>query len=182
MKRWQLFLPLAVFAVMGVLLIRGLQLDPTAMPSALVGNPLPEFSLPLLDQPARSLNRADVVGEPMLLNVWATWCPTCVVEHPYLMYLAQELNLYIVGLDYKDDRPAALAWLEKRGNPYRHTLFDEKGSLGLDLGVFGAPETYLIDHHGVVRYRYVGAVDEKAWTEQLKPRYDELVLQARQGG
>ena len=170
--RLKLFLPLFVFAVLSMFLFRGLWLDPAALPSALIGKPLPEFSLPGLGAHAQR-SRADLTGRTGLLNVWATWCPSCRVEHPYLLELARR-GIPIYGLNYKDSDPAALRWLEELGNPYRFNLADREGTLGLDLGVYGAPETYLIDAAGVVRYRHVGVVDESVWRDVLGPLYQAL--------
>ena len=163
MRRVMLFLPLLVFLLLGAFLWRGLSLDPSALPSALIGRPFPEFSLPALTQPERSLSRSDIVGKPVLINVWATWCPSCRQEHPELMQMAAERKIDLVGLNYKDDRQAAQTWLQNLGNPYRFTIFDYRGMLGLDLGVYGAPETYLVDAKGIVRYRHVGAVTSEDW-------------------
>ena len=167
--RLKLFLPLFVFALLSMFLLRGLWLDPAAMPSALLGKPLPEFSLPGLGEPGQR-SRADLAGRAGLLNVWATWCPSCRVEHPYLLELAQR-GIPIYGLNYKDSDPAALRWLEDLGNPYRFNIADREGTLGLDLGVYGAPETYLIDPAGVIRYRHVGVVDDNVWRNVLAPLY-----------
>jgi len=180
MRRLRLFLPLALFLTMGLLLFKGLWLDPNEMPSALIDKPLPEFSVPSLQAPDTLIERADLVGEVALVNVWATWCPACQVEHPYLMTLAEQERVPIIGIDYKDDREDALRWLAELGNPYRVTLFDEQGRLGIDLGVFGAPETYLIDHRGVIRYKHIGVVDEKVWQTQLQPLVQRLRREAGQ--
>jgi cytochrome c biogenesis protein CcmG/thiol:disulfide interchange protein DsbE len=142
------------------------------MPSALVGRPMPEFALPGLGD-GRQITRSDLLGQPGLLNVWATWCPSCRVEHPYLVQLAQR-GVPIYGLNYKDEDSAAQRWLTELGNPYRFNIADRAGRLGLDLGVFGAPETYLIDAAGIVRYRHVGVVDETVWRDTLEPLYREL--------
>ncbi len=169
MKRIKLFAPLAIFVALGLLLFKGLSLDPNEMPSALIDKPLPEFRLPYLQQPQKMVSRADLVGEVALVNVWATWCPSCMAEHPHLMQIAEQEGIPIIGVDYKDERQAALNWLAKWGDPYRLNIFDEKGRLGIDLGVFGAPETYLIDHRGVIRYKHIGVVDDRVWNELLKP-------------
>lgn len=172
--RLKLFLPLFLFAVLALFLFRGLSLDPREMPSALIDRPLPRFSLPALGS-QRQLAREDVTGEVSLLNVWATWCVSCRVEHPYLQRLADE-GVPIYGLNYKDEDAAARRWLDELGNPYRLNIVDRQGTLGLDLGVFGAPETYLLDADGVVRYRHVGVVDENVWQTVLRPLYRELKL------
>jgi cytochrome c biogenesis protein CcmG, thiol:disulfide interchange protein DsbE len=170
--RLKLFLPLILFGILAVFLVRGLQLDPTALPSALIDQPLPEFSLTALGS-GEPLDRNAVTGQVALFNVWATWCVSCRVEHPYLTQLAQE-GVAIYGINYKDEDQAALQWLQELGDPYIASIADRQGTLGLDLGVYGAPETYLVDAKGVVRYRHVGVVDEKVWTGILAPIYREL--------
>lgn len=161
------FLPLVAFAALVLLLVRGLALDPTALPSARVGQPLPEFDLQVLGGEYRR-SAGQWHGKPALLNVWATWCFSCRVEHPYLLDLA-ESGVTIYGLNYKDDPAKALTWLEELGNPYAETVVDIDGDFGFDLGVYGAPETYVIDAAGTVQYRHVGVVDERVWIEQLAP-------------
>ena len=161
------FLPLVAFAALVLLLVRGLALDPTALPSARVGQPLPEFDLQVLGGEYRR-SAGQWHGKPALLNVWATWCFSCRVEHPYLLDLA-ESGVTIYGLNYKDDPAKALTWLEELGDPYAETVVDIDGDFGFDLGVYGAPETYVIDAAGTVQYRHVGVVDERVWTEQLAP-------------
>ena len=161
------FLPLVAFAALVLLLVRGLALDPTALPSARVGQPLPEFDLQVLGGEYRR-SAGQWHGKPALLNVWATWCFSCRVEHPYLLDLA-ESGVTIYGLNYKDDPAKALTWLEELGNPYAETVVDIDGDFGFDLGVYGAPETYVIDAAGTVQYRHVSVVDERVWTEQLAP-------------
>jgi len=170
--RLKLFLPLFVFAVLSMFLFRGLWLDPSEMPSALLGRPLPAFQLPGLGESGQRA-RTDLIGRAGLVNVWATWCPTCRVEHPYLLRLAGE-GVPIYGLNYKDEDGAALRWLEELGNPYQFIIADREGTLGMDLGVYGAPETYLIDAAGVIHYRHVGMVDETVWREVLAPLYRRL--------
>ncbi len=172
MARLKLFLPLGLFLALALLLARGLQLDPKALPSALIDRPLPEFSLPALGQ-ARTLGRADVIGEVALFNVWATWCASCRVEHPYLGRLAEQ-GVPIYGINYKDEDAAALRWLAELGDPYRLSIVDAAGSLGLDLGVYGAPETYVVDRQGIIRYRHVGVIDERVWSDILEPIVSEL--------
>lgn len=171
-SRLKLFLPLFLFALLALTLFRGLSLDPTEMPSALIDRPLPAFSLPALGGQA-AVSQADVTGEVALLNVWATWCISCRVEHPYLQRLADQ-GIPIFGLNYKDNDADALRWLADLGNPYKLTIADREGTLGLDLGVYGAPETYLLDAAGVVRYRHVGVVDETVWRSVLEPLYLDL--------
>jgi cytochrome c biogenesis protein CcmG/thiol:disulfide interchange protein DsbE len=171
--RLKLFAPLFLFAVLALFLFRGLSLDPKELPSALIDRPLPEFSLqPLGGGPL--LSRNDVIGEISLLNVWATWCVSCRVEHPYLQQLADS-GVPVYGLNYKDSDKDAARWLEELGNPYELNIADRDGTLGLDLGVYGAPETYLLDADGVIRYRHVGVVDERVWRDVLEPLYQSLL-------
>ncbi|MBT4523129.1 MAG: DsbE family thiol:disulfide interchange protein [Halieaceae bacterium] len=170
--RVKLFVPLIIFAVMALFLFRGLALDPRAMPSALIDHALPDFTLASLGQ-EQELSRQDVVGEVALFNVWATWCMSCRVEHPYLIKLAGD-GVPIYGVNYKDEDGAALDWLATLGNPYRASIVDNEGTLGLDMGVYGAPETYLVDAQGIIRFRHVGVVDERVWNSTLEPLYIEL--------
>jgi cytochrome c biogenesis protein CcmG, thiol:disulfide interchange protein DsbE len=168
------FAPLIVFAALALLLWRGLSQDPNYMPSALEGRALPAFELRTLDGAA--VTPADLRGRPALLNVWATWCPACAEEHAYLMQLAST-GTAIFGVNYKDDDNAARRWLAAKGNPYRLNIVDRDGRLGLDLGVTGAPETYVLDGEGVVHMRYQGPVDERVWREKFAP-----LLSALRGG
>ncbi len=166
-------IPLVVFLGLAALLMSRLGSDPTALPSARLGKPFPPFHLnALLDE--KMLTVADITGKPTVVNVWASWCPSCKEEHPELMKLA-DAGIPIVGINYKDAAQDAEQYLEQRGNPYGLVIADVDGNLGLDLGVYGAPETYLIDETAHVRYRYVGVFDEKVWQTQLAPCYNELV-------
>lgn len=174
MDRLKLFIPLALFIPLGWLLIDALPRNPQDLPSALIGKPLPEFNLPTLRQPDRSLARADLVGKKILLNVWGSWCPSCRAEHPWLMKLANEQGIAIYGLNYKDDRDKALVWLERYKDPYVLNIFDTLGRLGLDLGVTGAPETFMIDADGIIRYRHVGVVDQRVWENKLQALWESL--------
>ncbi len=174
--RLKLFIPLLLFGVMALFLFRGLALDPRELPSALIDRPLPEFSLPSLSGD-RMLSQADIIGEVALVNVWATWCASCRVEHPYLQQLADQ-GITIFGVNYKDEDPAARRWLEQLGDPYQANIVDRQGTLGLDLGVYGAPETYLVDAAGVIRYRHVGVVDDRVWRDVLQPLYTALDAEA----
>ena len=176
MPRLKLFLPLFLFVVLVGFLLRGLQLDPREMPSALIDRPLPEFQLSRLGDDSL-VQRSDVIGEVAFFNVWATWCISCRMEHPYLQMLADQ-GVPIYGVNYKDDTAAALEWLDSLGDPYRLNIEDVEGSLGLDLGVYGAPETYLVDARGVIRYRHVGIINERVWQGILQPLYQELLKES----
>ncbi|MBW4933673.1 DsbE family thiol:disulfide interchange protein [Marinobacter sp. F4206] len=173
MKRFFLFLPLLIAVVLGVVLFAGIGKDPTKLESALIGKPVPAFSLKDLNNPEAELDESLLRGQVQLLNVWGTWCPACRDEHDDLMRLARDKGVSIVGLNYKDNRADALVWLERLGNPYSTTIYDPKGTLGFDLGVYGAPETFVIDASGVVRYRHVGVVNEKVWQETLLPAIND---------
>ncbi|BFM20849.1 DsbE family thiol:disulfide interchange protein [Gilvimarinus japonicus] len=174
MGRFKLFVPLIVLLILLPLFYVGLSLDPSAMPSALIGNPVPDFELTTLEDESRTVTAKQLRGEVLLLNVWATWCFACKAEHPYLVRLAEQEGVKIIGINYKDERAPAQKWLKDLHNPYEYSLFDNEGRLGLDLGVTGAPETYVIDREGVVRYRHIGVVDERVWQETLKPLYQSL--------
>ncbi|WP_396589088.1 DsbE family thiol:disulfide interchange protein [Bermanella sp. R86510] len=168
MKRWTLFIPFIIFVLLGLLLWRGLYLNPKDVPSALIDKPFPEFSLPIL-LTDEIKTKQDITGKVVLVNVWGTWCVSCKVEHPYLVDWAQE-GINIIGINYKDDNQAAIRWLNDLGNPYLFSVDDEDGTLSMDLGVTGAPETFLLDQEGVVRYRHQGPITPSNWDE-LKQRY-----------
>ncbi|PCM45349.1 DsbE family thiol:disulfide interchange protein [Marinobacter sp. ANT_B65] len=178
MKRFWLFMPLVVAVILGVVLFAGIGKDPTKLDSALVGKPVPAFSLEDLNEPGNILDENLFQGEITLLNVWGTWCPSCRDEHGDLMWLAREKNIVIIGLNYKDSRDDALVWLDRLGDPYRKVIYDPKGTLGFDLGVYGAPETFVIDASGVVRYRHVGVVNSEVWEQVLLP----VINDAREKG
>ena len=177
-QRLFLFVPLAIFIVLAVLFWRGLSLDPTEMPSALLNKPVPVFELPVLPAPENpaglSVANQDVFkGKVSLLNVWATWCVTCRQEHEFLNRLkAQGVPIY--GINYKDNTEDAQQWLAELHNPYVFSVIDLDGRLGLNLGVFGAPETYVIDKGGVIRYKHIGDVNARVWQETIKPIFDSL--------
>lgn len=166
MARLRTFIPLLVFVALALLLWRGLSLDPNHMPSALEGRPLPAFRAQTLD--GGEVSDADLRGRPALLNVWATWCPTCAAEHAYLNQLAAR-GVVVHGLVYKDDPEKARRWIAEKGNPYDVLILDDAGRIGIDLGVTGAPETYVLDAEGVIRLRHQGPVDERVWQRKIAP-------------
>ena len=172
-KRLGLLIPLVVVLMLGGLFYSQLGKDPNYMPSALVGQAFPEFTLTSVTNPEQTLGRVDTLGRVALVNIWGTWCPSCRAEHGYLLKLAGE-GVPIVGVDYKDDRAAAQQWLSRLGDPYVLNIFDPDGRLGLDLGVTGAPETFVIDHRGQVRHRHIGVVDDRVWQRELGPLYAQL--------
>jgi cytochrome c biogenesis protein CcmG/thiol:disulfide interchange protein DsbE len=177
MKRFLMLLPLALFLAVALFLYRGLYLNPTELPSALIDKPFPVFSLPAVSG-GQVITQADLQGQPALVNVWATWCPACRAEHPFLTELRAQ-GVRIIGVNYKDDNAAAQKWLVDLHDPYQLNIDDAKGSLGLDLGVYGAPETFLVDKHGIIRHKYVGVIDVQVWREQLAGLYQGLVDEAR---
>lgn len=163
MRRILLFIPFAICVALGVFFVKGLSLDPTELPSAKIGKAFPAFSLPDLLAAEKQVDQNQLQGSVRLVNVWATWCPTCKQEHSFLNKLASNEGVKIIGINYKDERSKAVQWLKRYGDPYQFNIYDNKGSLGLDLGVYGAPETYIIDTQGVIQYRHVGAVDSRVW-------------------
>ncbi|MFJ4546717.1 DsbE family thiol:disulfide interchange protein [Pseudomonas sp. NPDC088885] len=177
MRRWLMLVPLAIFLLVAVFLYRGLYLDPSELPSAMINKPFPEFSLPSV-QGDKTLTKADILGKPALVNVWGTWCISCRVEHPVLNKLA-ERGVVIYGVNYKDTNADALKWLSEFHNPYVLDIRDDEGSLGLNLGVYGAPETFFIDAKGIIRDKYVGVIDEQVWREKLAAKYQALVDEAK---
>ena len=162
-------LPLAVFIALVALLGIGLGLNPREVPSPLVGKALPEFALAQLRNPDKPLSRADLTGQASLLNAWATWCVECRREHPVLLDIARAGNITVYGLNYKDQRPDALQWLERLGDPYIASGFDGDGRVGLDLGVYGLPETFLIDRHGTIVHKHIGPISREIWESEFLP-------------
>ena len=173
MNRLALFIPLALIVGLSLVLLLGLDKDPTELPSALVGEAFPVFNLPSLKDKQNVVTEQDFNGEVVLVNVWATWCFACRIEHPMLNKLSEQ-GVKIIGLNYKDQRAGALAWLVERGDPYQFNIFDAKGSLGIDLGVYGAPETYLVDADGIIRHRRVGVVDDRVWESEFRAIYEQI--------
>jgi cytochrome c biogenesis protein CcmG/thiol:disulfide interchange protein DsbE len=186
MQRFKLFLPLIAFIIVAFFFytmvnrIGSGDYNPQELPSALLNKSFPVFALAKLEQLDTMVTHADLLGEVALINVWATWCPSCHVEHGYLNYLSSEMGVTIYGVNYKDEATAAQRWLVEKGSPYRFNIFDPEGRLGLDMGVTGAPETYVIDHRGFVRMRYQGPLNESIWQEKFKPLMEQLQRE-RQG-
>jgi cytochrome c biogenesis protein CcmG, thiol:disulfide interchange protein DsbE len=172
MKKY--IIPLVVFVALGLLLAYGLNLDPRRIPSPLIGKPLPAFSLSTVADPARKVSRDDLRGRVYLLSVWASWCVACREEHPLLNELTSRKAVTIIGLNYKDNREDALRWLGVLGNPYEVSLSDQDGRLGIDLGVYGVPETFLIDKEGVIRYKQIGPMTPEVWEKIIAPKIKEL--------
>jgi len=168
-----LLVPLLLFFIVCIFLFKGLYSDPRKLDSALVGQAVPQFALQDIYDESKQHDASVFRGQKMLLNVWATWCPTCYAEHKFLNQLAGE-GIYIIGMNYKDDRKKAIRWLTDLKDPYQISLFDGNGMLGMDLGVYGAPETYFIDSEGIIQYRHVGDLNERIWQDQLKDLFDGM--------
>jgi cytochrome c biogenesis protein CcmG/thiol:disulfide interchange protein DsbE len=151
-------IPLVLFIILAVFLALGLNLNPREIPSPLLGKPAPAFSAPKLDEPSKLLSQSDLKGQVWLFNVWASWCASCRSEHPILIQLAQKKAVVIIGLNYKDEPEAAKRWLAQLGNPYDVSIMDQDGRIGIDWGVYGVPETFVIDKQGVIRYKHTGPV------------------------
>ena len=161
--------PLGVFAVLAIFLAIGLQLRPSEVPSPLLDKPAPAFSLPELHAPDKHIGPADLRGQVWLFNVWASWCVSCRDEHPLLLQLARMGEVPIYGLNYKDTRQDAVRWLQQLGNPYAVSAFDEAGQVGIDYGVYGVPETYVIDREGIIRHKHIGPITEQVLRDEILP-------------
>lgn len=167
-------IPLALFLVLAVFLAVGLSRDPHELPSTLINKPAPSFSLPQLLEPDRTFMPQEMRGRVWLLNTWASWCVACREEHETLVEFARTKQVPIYGLNYKDERDAALQWLEEFGNPYTMSVMDKDGRVGIDYGVYGVPETFLIDKQGVIRYKQVGPLTPEALQQKILPMVREL--------
>ncbi len=168
-------LPLLILIALAVLLWVGLGLDPDRVPSPLIGKPAPAFELPDLEREGETVTEADISAEgAALFNVWASWCPPCLDEHPLFMELVAREEVPIIGLNYRDQPEAAREWLARHGNPYRRVALDREGRTGIDWGVYGVPETYVVDAEGVIRYKHVGPIDERILENEIMPLVREL--------
>jgi cytochrome c biogenesis protein CcmG/thiol:disulfide interchange protein DsbE len=174
MKSLRFVLPLAVFLLLIAFLYIGLYRDPREVPSPLVNKPAPAFSLAQLDDPAKKLGPADMKGQVWLLNVWASWCVSCREEHPLLVQLAQANIVPVIGLNYKDTTALGKKWLADNGNPYKLSVVDADGRVGIDLGVYGVPETFVVDKGGVIRYKQIGPITAEALQQKILPLVREL--------
>jgi cytochrome c biogenesis protein CcmG, thiol:disulfide interchange protein DsbE len=165
---------LGVFAALVLLLAIGLRLNPREVPSPLIGKAAPSFDLPLLQQPDKRFNEKQMLGRVWILNVWASWCPPCLVEHPVVTRVAAAGIAPVIGLNYKDAREEALPWLERNGNPYQLIAFDRDGRIGIDYGVYGVPETYVIDRQGVIRFKHIGPLSAEVVQQKVEPLVKKL--------
>jgi cytochrome c biogenesis protein CcmG, thiol:disulfide interchange protein DsbE len=167
-------IPLVLFIVLVVFLAIGLTRDPSKLPSALLDKPAPTFRLPQLKEPDKTFSAEDMRGKVWIMNVWASWCVACRDEHEHLFRYAKSGAVPIYGLNYKDRREDALAWLNELGDPYVLSAVDLEGRVGMDYGVYGAPETYLIDKGGTIRHKHVGPVTPAIWSKEFLPLVQEL--------
>lgn len=165
-------LPVVLFLALGVLLAAGLKIadHKTEIPSPLIGKKMPEFTLPVLGQDGTTISSQDLLGKPFLLNVWASWCPTCRYEHPVITDLAKSGAVRVIGLNYRDEADDAQQWLRRFGNPYEFSLADKSGRVGIDFGVYAAPESFLVDAEGNVVFKQIGAMTDEVIEQEILPR------------
>ncbi|MEY4346115.1 MAG: hypothetical protein RL032_1947 [Pseudomonadota bacterium] len=174
MKSLRFFIPLVVLVALVFFLGVGLKLDPKEVPSPLIGKPSPVFDLTRLDNAAVRIRRDDMLGKVWMLNVWASWCVACRDEHPLLLEFSRKKLLPIYGLNYKDERLAGLKWLRNFGDPYDASLFDQEGRIGIDFGVYGVPETFIMDRDGIVRFKHIGPITPDVIRTQIEPLVRKL--------
>ncbi len=172
MKRY--LIPLAVFLVLLVFLAIGLQLKPREVPSPFIGKPAPNFALPILGKEPNSFTPEQMKGQVWVLNVWASWCVACREEHPLLVDFVKTQTTPLIGLDYKDKPEAAKAWLKQFGDPYQLSISDLNGQVGIDYGVYGVPETFVIDRSGIIRYKHIGPLTKEAIEQKMIPLIAKL--------
>ncbi len=174
MKRWRFWAPLALFVVLLGFLGVGLNLKPREVPSPLIGKAAPDFQLPRLEDPSATLSKQELAGKVWVLNVWASWCTPCLEEHPLLVDFARRNTTPVLGLNYKDGRREAQAWLARHGNPYAAVIQDAKGAVGIDYGVYGVPETFVIDKTGVIRFKHIGPLTPDVLRSRIEPLLKQL--------
>jgi cytochrome c biogenesis protein CcmG/thiol:disulfide interchange protein DsbE len=174
MKALKYAIPLALFLALAIFFAIGLTRDPRQVPSPFIGKPAPAFKLEQLHEPRLAFSPEEMRGKVWMLNVWASWCVSCRVEHPILVDMARSKVVPIVGLNYKDKRADAVAWLQKFGNPYELSAWDIEGRVGIDYGVYGAPETFLIDKQGVIRHKQIGPITPEALEKTILPLIRKL--------
>jgi cytochrome c biogenesis protein CcmG, thiol:disulfide interchange protein DsbE len=172
MKRY--LIPLALFVVLAAFLGVGLKLNPREVPSPLIDKPAPAFSLPLLNEPTQQLAVAELKGQVWVLNAWASWCAPCVAEHPYVTQMARNSGVKVIGLNYKDKREDAQAWLQKNGNPYSTVVADRDGRAAIEYGMYGMPETFVVDKAGVIRFKHIGPITAEVLQDKLLPLLKKL--------
>jgi cytochrome c biogenesis protein CcmG, thiol:disulfide interchange protein DsbE len=174
MKQLKFLVPLAFFFGLVAFLAAGLKLDPKEVPSPLINKPAPSFALTRLDDAAQTIRREDLLGKVWMLNVWASWCVACREEHPLLVEFSAKKLVPIYGLNYKDERGAGSQWLSRFGNPYQASLFDQDGRVGIDWGVYGVPETFVVDRAGMIRFKHIGPLTPEVIRTQVEPLVRQL--------
>lgn len=174
MKRFSFYLPMVIFAGVAIYMAVGLTLDPQKLPSTLIDKPVPEFDLPPIDGSQEGFSSKDLLGHVSMINIWGSWCVSCIYEHPLLMEIARQELVPIYGLDWKDPPGEGMKWLNKEGNPYTLIGDDADGRVAIDFGVTGAPETFIVDKEGRIRYKYIGPITFEDWEEVLYPLIKEL--------
>ncbi len=167
-------IPLVIFAILVLIFKSSLNKDPRKLETKLIGNQVPVFELASVNSPETVLTNADLPKEIFLLNVWGTWCVSCYAEHPYLMKFSKEYPIKWVGMNYKDTHQDAINYLAKYGDPFIYSIADTTGQLGIDLGVYGAPETFIVDAKGVIRDRHVGVIDDRVWNKVIVPKLESI--------
>jgi len=179
MNRLFLYLPLLVFAFVAVWFAVGLRQDPARIPSVLIDKPMPEFSLPAIEGHENGFSSDAIAGRVALVNVFASWCIPCAIEHPQLMEIAAAEDIVIAGINWKEKPGDGAAWLRRLGDPYDYIGDDADGRVAIDFGVTGAPETFIVDHNGRIRYKQVGPITEQIWTQDIKPVVRQLQAEAK---
>jgi cytochrome c biogenesis protein CcmG, thiol:disulfide interchange protein DsbE len=174
MKILKFLIPLGIFLGLVAFLAAGLKLDPKEVPSPLIDKPAPPFQLTQLDKPEKTIAREDLLGKVWVLSVWASWCVACQAEHPLLMAFSRKKLVPIYGLNYKDDRMDGMKWLARYGDPYDASLFDSDGRVGIDWGVYGVPETFVVDRQGVIRFKQIGPLTPEVIRDQIEPLVRKL--------
>ena len=169
MKNLRLYIPVAVFVILAAFMWRGLYLDTRTLPSVLIDRPLPEFQLRSLEMGDQLLTTADLPDEPFILNIWGSYCLPCLQENPIFMSAKEQGIIPIIGLNYKDRDEAARNWLDINGNPFDLNIIDDSGRYGIDLGVYGAPETFIVDASGVIRFKHIGVINYQIWEDEIMP-------------
>lgn len=183
MSKKSLLIPLGIFVVLVGVLAAGFTLrNPHLLPSHMINKPFPQFKLAALNDPGKMLTAQDIKGKVALVNVWATWCPNCAMENPEMLRIAKNAGIPIYGIDYNDDPAKAAQWLKENGDPYRFNIVDSKGTLGLDLGVYGAPETFIVDANGIIHHRHVGPIDQQIFENEILPIVKRLRKQDGRAG
>jgi len=167
---WRYIIPIGLFGVLAVFLFAGLGRDKETLPSPLIGKPAPQFELPRVDDPSQKFSNRELAGKPYVVNIWGSWCVACREEHAALMQIAQRGEMPLVGLNWKDELPLAQRWLQALGNPYVVSAFDPEGNVGIDFGAYGAPETFLVDAHGIIVYKFVSPMTVEVWEREFLPR------------